>query len=299
MMWVLKIIFFALTFTTYRCNGNVYASPSLKSAKAKLFHEQQRGLIRNPRSLNVAKQTHRANDKFTQKRHEHSKMSLISLINSIIGDLCPHGMLPLAYGFAKGGPSGLIPSVVMTIFFGIASAYTMFLYAKLGLTTNAENIGDIWATLMSPQTRWIVDSSFLALCVGCCIFYSSFLGDLIEAMVATFNIDKSPFGNLLSKRYFALVSITLSVLVPLCLLEDLSALQISSQLGVAAIMYTVLFHFKRSFDGSYSVDTGNMLEHMSANMRPKWNKGPERKFNLVRIFLLVNVCLFEVFLNLF
>ena len=37
--------------------------------------------------------------------HGH-KMSLPTLVINIVADLCPHGMLPLAYGIAQGGPTG-------------------------------------------------------------------------------------------------------------------------------------------------------------------------------------------------
>ena len=33
--------------------------------------------------------------------HSH-KMSIKTLIINIVADLCPHGMLPLAFGFAQG-----------------------------------------------------------------------------------------------------------------------------------------------------------------------------------------------------
>ena len=44
--------------------------------------------------------------------HSHHSMSMTSLIINIIADLCPHGMLPLAYGISRG-PTGIVPALVM------------------------------------------------------------------------------------------------------------------------------------------------------------------------------------------
>ena len=48
---------------------------------------------------------------YLQAKDDHSThhgMSMLTLIINIIADLSPHGMLPLAYGLAQGGPTGLI-----------------------------------------------------------------------------------------------------------------------------------------------------------------------------------------------
>lgn len=176
-------------------------------------------------------------------------MTLTQLIVNIVADLCPHGMLPLAYGLSQGGPTGLIPSIALMAFFGAASSYTMSLYAKLAVSTGSKNIGDVWAKLMSPKSRWVVDASLLALCAGCCIFYSAFIGDIFAAVASALSFGGTGVA---SKRWAILVAMTSAVLLPLCLLEDLSALQFSSLFGVAGIIYTVLFHFKRVTDGTYA-----------------------------------------------
>ena len=149
-------------------------------------------------------------------------------------------------------------------FFGSASSYTMSLYAKLAVSTGSKNIGDIWAKLMSPSTRWIVDSSLLALCAGCCIFYSAFIGDIFSSVASALSFGGTGIA---SKRWAILIAISTAVLLPLCLLEDLSALQFSSLFGVAGIVYTVLFHVKRMTDGTYAAT-------QSSNTFNMWGVGP-------------------------
>jgi solute carrier family 38 (sodium-coupled neutral amino acid transporter), member 11 len=49
-----------------------------------------------------------------------------------------------------------------------------------------------------------------------------------------------------------LVAMHLFPLLPLCLMKNLSALQYSSYVGVAGIVYTAAFVVLRSIDGSYA-----------------------------------------------
>lgn len=194
---------------------------------------------------------------------------MATLVINIIADLCPHGMLPLAYGFAQGGPTGLFPAIGLVLLFGTASGYSMSLLAKLANETNSENIGGVWQSLIGPDTQWIVDASIFSLCFGCCIFYSAFVGDIFSALSSI--VFKQ---GLFSKRWFILSAITVGLLLPLCLLEDLSALQFTSLVGVAGILYTTSFHIYRYLLGTYSAGAP-MLEHLSEKLIPRW---PSPKF---------------------
>lgn len=205
---------------------------------------------------------------------EHHKMSLVSLIINIVADLAPHGMLPLAYGLSQGGPSGLIPSLGLVLTFGAASLYTMTIYAKLADEKSAKSIGGIWSRVMDPQYRWLVDLSILTLTIGCCVFYSAFIGDILGAVVSGFGV-----GGLSGKRSFVLSTISAVVLLPLCLLEDLSALKYTSVAGVLGILYTVAFHILRLVDGTYA-EGSPTLATISEKLRPKFPASTGRAFNL-------------------
>jgi amino acid permease len=52
----------------------------------------------------------------------------------------------------------------------------------------------------------------------------------------------------------------LSLLLPLSLIKDLSALAFTSILGFGAIIYTVIFVTVRALDGSYQPPGGNFLQ---------------------------------------
>lgn len=195
--------------------------------------------------------------------HKHS-ISPFTLAINIIADLCPHGMLPLAYGFAQGGPSGIIPALLLITLFGSMSAYTMTAFAKLGYETGSSTISEIWAKLISPKTAWIVDASIFALCYGCCVFYSAFIGDIFGALAVTLNLK-----GIFAIRSNILLAISLFILLPLCLQDDLSSLQFSSFLGAFGVIFTTAFHVIRLLDHSY-VPGSPMLEHIASRLRPSF-----------------------------
>lgn len=232
---------------------------------------------------NIHKQ-HKRNNKILSKNtnihvvssqhKEHEKLNILSLVTNIVADLCPHGMMPLAYGLSQGasGPTGCIPALVLMILFGSMSAYTMISYADISKQTNSKNIGELWSKLINPKTKWLIDLSVFLLCFGCCVFYSAFVGDIFTSLSSVLGLK-----GLLNKRWFVLLSISSSILLPLCQLEDLSALKFSSILGVGGIFYTVFFHILRYIDGSYSstsLDKSNnvitMLPYVAMKMQPKF-----------------------------
>lgn len=213
-----------------------------------------------------------ANVKSTAVAHKEHKMSLTTLIVNIVADLCPHGMLPLAYGIAQGGPTGIIPAVALVAVFGSMSAYTMTIFARLAEETKSNSIAELWEKLISEKTRWVADVAVFSLCFGCCVFYSAFVGDIFGALSAAAGITGT-----IGKRSTVLGAISAIFLLPLCLLEDISSLQFSSVLGVVGIMFTVLFHVIRVSDGTYIPKIGKFSQLLSAKMQPHW---PSPKFTL-------------------
>lgn len=130
--------------------------------------------------------------------------------------------------------------------FGTLSAYTLISIGRACETTGKYSFRGIWNTAFNPQTAWIIDISISLLCFGCCIFYAAFIGDLSYSLAQAFQLPA-----LFQKRWVDLVLLNLFPLLPLCLMKNLSALQYSSFVGVAGILYTVFFVVLRQYDGSY------------------------------------------------
>eukprot|EP01031_Cornospumella_fuschlensis_P027641 gene27641-33380_t len=153
------------------------------------------------------------------------------------------------------------------------SGYSMTSFASLAEITGSITIAEIWSKLVGPQTKFLVDLSIFGLCYGCCVFYSAFAGDIFAALTSALNLK-----NVLPYRWNTLLLISTTVLLPLCLTEDLSGLQVTSYLGVAGIAYTALFHLYRMVSGSY-LPGSEMLQFVPAKLLPAH---PTPRFPLFR-----------------
>ena len=237
------------------------------SRKSSILHGRGAAANINPTTV-VASSSHRKGA--AAAAHSH-KMPIHTLVINIVADLCPHGMMPLAFAVAQG-PTGIVPAVALVGVFGFLSAYTMTVFAKLADQTQSNSISDLWGKLLSEKTRWMADAAVFSLCFGCCVFYSAFAGDIFGALTSAVGLTGT-----LGKRWTALGTVSLLCLLPLCLLEDISSLQFSSLLGATGILYTVLFNIIRFVDGSYVPKTGAMAVLLSSKMQPKW---PSPKFTM-------------------
>jgi len=78
-------------------------------------------------------------------KHE---MSAPVLVLNLIADLCPHGMLMLAYGMGAEGGTGAFPSTMLVAVFGALAVYTMWslgaLCAASELASRLPGSRDLW-----------------------------------------------------------------------------------------------------------------------------------------------------------
>lgn len=176
----------------------------------------------------------------------HHGLSITTLAINIMADLCPHGMLPLAFGMASAGGTGLVPALTLLVLFGSLSAYTLISIARACEATGEYSFRGIWSRTLNPNTAWIIDTGITFLCFGCCIFYAAFIGDLSAALAQALGAPA-----IFHKRWICLVAIHIFPLLPLCLMRNLSALQYSSIVGVLGILFTTGFVVKRQVDGTY------------------------------------------------
>ena len=74
---------------------------------------------------------------------EH-KLGGFALAGCIMADLCPHGMLPLAWASCAGGGTGVVPAVLLILLFGIISTYSLYLSAA---------VAEIYSPKKKPQPK--------------------------------------------------------------------------------------------------------------------------------------------------
>ena len=90
----------------------------------------------------------------------------------------------------------------------------------------------------------------LFLTLGCCLFYSAFLGDIFTPLLSLL------LPSLSLTRTAVLITLAIVPLAPLCLLDDLSSLQVSSFAGLGGILYTICFVGYRAVTGGYKPGGG-------------------------------------------
>ena len=90
--------------------------------------------------------------------------------------------------------------------------------------------------------------------------YSMVLGDTFSALFTTIGMNVS--------RQTSLIGLTLVVLLPLCLLKNLSSLAPFSLAGIAGMLYTAVAMAIRYFDGSYSDPTSGFALDVAESLRP-------------------------------
>jgi hypothetical protein len=73
----------------------------------------------------VAKKSHDA-----AGGHHGELMSSNTAIANVLADLCPHGMLPIAFGMAAGGGTGPVLATIVLFSFGVLSWYSLVSFAR-------------------------------------------------------------------------------------------------------------------------------------------------------------------------
>jgi hypothetical protein len=195
----------------------------------------------------------------------------IKLISDIIFEVCPHGILPLSYYFAKGQPLGLVPAVSILFLVSFVNSWSLIQYANLGRITGSSNISDIWTKLVSSETSWIVDVAQLLLCSCYCLKFSMLLGDIFHSLAIS-NASKGLF----LRKDAILAFIHGVILLPFCLEKEFKHLTFPSLVGTMSVLYSVgllilTSSSKASFSSislSKSLSTKPQLLHCIHNFLP-------------------------------
>jgi len=210
---------------------------------------------------------------------DNHEMTPLTLILNTLADLCPHGMLPLSYGVASakaGGPNSIPVSACTLAGFACLGLYGLLSVGRAvevrGKGSGGDSLSGVWGDIMddnsmSGEKSWgsvLVDFVCFGLTVGCCLFYSAFIGDIFSSLLSGFIPSSLPAA--IPKRATILVLLSLSPILPLCLLEDLEALKTSSLIGLCGILFTAMFIMLRFFDKSYS-SSGKYYSMMEESLR--------------------------------
>jgi len=137
--------------------------------------------------------------------------------------------------------------MVICVGLALMSARTFTLIGKACELTGERTFKGLWAQAFSPSSAFIVDSIVFIQCFLSSTIYIGLLGDIFSSLLRTTSLPHQ-----YTSRSSVILVIAATVLFPLNLIRNLSALAFTSILGLCAVLYTVSFMIYRSLDGSYS-----------------------------------------------
>lgn len=167
--------------------------------------------------------------------------SIFNLVKGIVGV----GVLSLPSGIAAFGNSkkALVPAVSLIILMGALSGYNFSLIGRVCALTGASSYSDAWEKSIGSSSAWIPAMACTGKTFLACLAYSMVLGETFQGLLTAAGIQAS--------RPQTLIGLTLTVILPLCLLKNLAALAPFSLLGIFGMALTVATMGLRCLDGSY------------------------------------------------
>lgn len=142
-------------------------------------------------------------------------------------------------------PSALIPAIALIVVMGSLSAYTFALIGRLCAETKTENYADAWDATVGAKWAPLIAFSCFIDCFAGNLSYSMILADTFTSLLSGVGIAVT--------RTQSLLGITSVVLLPLCLLKNLSSLAPFSLVGIIGMLYTALAMVMRYVGGNYQV----------------------------------------------
>jgi hypothetical protein len=182
---------------------------------------------------------------------------IFNLVKGIVGA----GVLSLPAGIAAwaNAPSAVLPAIALIAGIGGLSGYGFALIGRVCAYTNAKSYRDAWSKTVGKSTSWLpaVAVTFMTFCA--ILAYSMILGDTFVSLLATAGITaaKTP----------VLIGLTATVLLPLCLLKNLSSLAPFSLVGSLGMLYTAVAMTMRYMGKAYCA-TGKFGMDCAPALRP-------------------------------
>ena len=187
--------------------------------------------------------------------------TVTQLIFNLVKGSVGAGVLSLPAGIAAwaNAPSAVVPAVALIAAIGGLSGYGFALIGRVCSYTNTKSYRDAWSATVGEKSSWIpaVAVTFKTICA--ILAYSMILGDTTVSLAATagYQIAKVP----------ATIILTSAVLLPLCLLKNLSSLAPFSLVGSLGMIYTAVAMVIRYVTKAYAVG-GKFANDVAPAFRP-------------------------------
>eukprot|EP00977_Amphora_coffeiformis_P022549 scaffold11046_cov183-Amphora_coffeaeformis.AAC.1 len=203
-------------------------------------------------------------------------LPVLLLVKGIVGA----GVLSLPAGIAAFGnaPSAVLPAVVLIAAIGALSAYGFALTGRVCALTKATTYRAAWSESMGAKSSWIPawTVTFKTFCA--ILAYSMILGETFQSIIAA-------TGTVFS-TWLVLPTVTAGVLLPLCMLKNLSSLAPFSLLGSLGMLYTAIIMFWRYSTKAYTA-SGKFGTDLAPHLQPAFGSiGASGIFNAKAAILL-------------
>jgi len=137
----------------------------------------------------------------------------------------------------------MIPAIALITAFGGLSAYTFALIGRLCAETKTDSYSDAWDATVGAKWAPLIAFSCFIDCIAGNLSYSMILADTFTSLLSAAGVAVT--------RTQSLLGVTGVVLLPLCLLKNLSSLAPFSLVGIIGMLYTTLAMVLRYVGGTY------------------------------------------------
>ena len=156
------------------------------------------------------------------------------------------GCLALPSGLAAISDyrSSIWSANLLFVVLGLLSAYTFCLYGRLCHFTSAKSLGEIWKNVYQTEDSTPISLASFSFCYGSCLIFLLIIGDTMSSLArAMLSTSSNPFlaAGWLGSCQMAILSVMMTLLLPLCNLKSLAALSPVSIVGVLASIVSSAF----------------------------------------------------------
>lgn len=179
--------------------------------------------------------------------------AIFNLVKGIVGA----GVLSLPAGIAAFGDnqSASLPAIALIAIAGALSGYNFSLIGRVCAFTGATSYSDAWEKSIGEATAWIPAGACTCKTFLAVLAYSMILAETFQGIFQGFGFEAT--------RAQSLIGLTVTVLLPLCLMKNLASLAPFSLLGILAMLLTVGCMAVRFFDGSYGLPDGKFVADLA------------------------------------
>ena len=156
----------------------------------------------------------------------------LTLVMSVLGA----GMFSIPYAFKEAGS---VTGSLLLLLTAAAASYTGETLLWLHVKTGAVSFDELAAMAFGPTAALVVPTVNLLAIFGGCVSYIAIIKSVVPQFLYKIHGWQGPMGSADDNGIFWTGILAVCIILPLCLLENLSSLRFSSKIGLCFSMYLV------------------------------------------------------------